>query len=106
MLSFSPSTLISPIGYFVTQRGAQGHTTCIVGIVIVIGAVRIDIIEVIVVISGTEPPPSSTGRHTEHNPTTSLRQILIAFLVFLHCAFYKPDLFLNNIHPIFHNIRF
>lgn len=51
MFSFSPSTLISPVGYFVTQRGAQGHATCIVGIVIVIRAVRIDIIEVIVVIS-------------------------------------------------------
>ena len=38
---------------------AQGHTTCIAGIAIAIGAGRIDIIEGTGVISGTEPPPSS-----------------------------------------------
>ena len=61
--SFSPSVLISP--YLVTlsrMRGADGHAALVVGIVVVIAAVRIDIVEIVVVIGRPQPPPRGAGR--------------------------------------------
>jgi len=44
------------------MRGADGHAALVVGIVVVIAAVRIDIVEIVVVIGRPQPPRSSAGR--------------------------------------------
>ena len=44
------------------MRGADDHAALVVGIVVVIAAVAIHIVEIVVVISGPQPPPRGAGR--------------------------------------------
>lgn len=74
MFSFSP-----PRADFTSRvtlsgkRGAERHPIGVVRIVVVVTAAGIDIIEVVSIVSGAEPPVRRTRRtdlhkYTEHNP--------------------------------------
>ena len=44
------------IGYFVSLRGADGHAIGVVSIVVIVVAVAVHIVEIVLVVSGAEPP--------------------------------------------------
>ena len=61
--SFSPSVLVSPLPVTLSRlRGADDHAALVVGIVVVITAVAIHIVEIVTVIGRPQPPPRGAGR--------------------------------------------
>lgn len=66
MFSFSPFALLS-LPTQSGKRGAEAHAARIVGIVIVVRAVRVNVVEVVVIVTGAEPPVRGRMLHAEYN---------------------------------------
>jgi len=68
-LLLSTCTDFAPRGYFVCQRGAQRHSAGVVGIVVVVRAAGVDVVEVVVVVvRAAQPPPGErNGTFSDRN---------------------------------------
>ena len=87
-------------------RGADDHAVCIVGIVVVPVAAVVHIVEIVIVISGAEPPPRGARRAQKLTyARTVSHQVLIALPVPFHGSLDQAYLPVDDIHPKLHRIR-